>query len=72
MKEYIVQATTDETIDAFDAYNAPELIRCENCAHRGNKNKCIVAFVADKQDFPVFFYDNHGKWFCADGKPKEV
>ena len=72
MKEYIVQAIAQETIDSFDAHNAPELIRCENCAHRGNKNKCIVAFVTDKQNFPVFFYDNRGKWFCADGKPKEV
>ena len=47
--------------------NHGELIRCKNCKWRGNKKKCIVAFVADKQEFPLFFYDNRGEWFCADG-----
>ena len=31
MKEYIVQATEQETIDTFEANNAPELIRCKDC-----------------------------------------
>ena len=48
-----------------------QIIRCKDCKHRGNKKKCIVAFVADKQDFPFFFYDNHGEWFCADGEKKD-
>lgn len=51
--------------------SVPEIIRCKDCAYRGNKKKCIVAFVADKQDFPFFFYDNHGEWFCADGSRKD-
>lgn len=33
MKEYIVQAIAQETIDSFDAHNAPELIRCKDCKH---------------------------------------
>lgn len=45
-----------------------EIVRCKDCKWRGNEKKCIVAFVADKQDFPYFFYDNHGEWFCADGE----
>ena len=49
----------------------PDVVRCKDCAYRGNKKKCIVAFVADKQDFPFFFYDNHGEWFCADGSRKD-
>ena len=49
----------------------PDVVQCKDCAYRGNKKKCIVAFVADKQDFPFFFYDNHGEWFCADGSRKD-
>jgi hypothetical protein len=33
MKEYIVQAIAQETIDTFDAHNAPELIRCKDCKY---------------------------------------
>lgn len=47
-----------------------EIIRCRDCEWRGNKKKCILAFVADKQEFPLFFYDQRGEWYCADGKPK--
>ena len=50
----------------------PVVVRCEDCKHRGDRNKCIVAFVAEKQEMPYFFYDNRGEWFCADGKRKEV
>ena len=46
----------------------PVVVRCKDCKWRGNKKKCIVAFVADKQEFPIFFYDNRGNWFCADGE----
>ena len=38
MKEYIVQATAEETIDSFDDHNAPELNWCKGCnraEHRG-------------------------------------
>lgn len=48
----------------------PIVTRCKDCEWRGNKKKCILAFVADKQEFPLFFYDQRGEWFCADGKPK--
>ena len=47
------------------------LVRCKDCELRGNKDRCIVAFVADKQGMPVFIYDNRGEWFCADGKRKD-
>lgn len=63
-----------EVITAFDhgmeVGERKELVRCKDCKWRGNKGKCIVAFVADKQDFPIFFYDNRGEWFCADGEQK--
>ena len=49
-----------------------QIVRCKDCIHRGDKHKCILAFVADKQDFPYFFYDNHGDWFCADGIAKDT
>lgn len=48
-----------------------KVVRCKDCKHRGDKHKCIVAFVADKQDFPICFYDNRGEWYCADGERKE-
>ena len=49
----------------------PVVVRCKDCEWRGNKKKCILAFIADKQEFPLFFYDQRGEWFCADGKRKE-
>ena len=48
-----------------------KVIRCKDCIHRGDKNRCILAFVADKQNFPLFFYDIRSEWFCADGKRKD-
>ena len=68
MKEYIVQAIAQETIDSFDAHNAPELIRCKNCAHNGKVEKCVLAAIAAKKGFPLFMLDNCGEWFCADGE----
>ena len=47
------------------------LVRCKDCKHRGDRNKCIVAFVAEKQGIPYFFYDNRGEWFCADGERRD-
>jgi hypothetical protein len=45
-----------------------DIVRCKDCKHRGDRHKCIVAFVAEKQEMPYFFYDNRGEWFCADGE----
>jgi len=68
--EFIV--TIDDPLDcmANDYPYMKEIIRCKDCKWRGNPKKCIVAFVADKQEFPFFFYDNHGEWYCADGERK--
>jgi hypothetical protein len=46
----------------------PVVVRCKDCKHRGDRHKCIVAFVAEKQEMPYFFYDNRGEWYCADGE----
>ena len=59
MKEYIVQAITQETIDSFDAHNAPELIRCKYCKHYEEETG-----ICD-------LYHAHGyaeTWYCADGE----
>jgi hypothetical protein len=53
------------------ASKQPNVVRCKDCKHRGDRHKCIVAFVAEKQEMPYFFYDNNGKWFCADGVKKD-
>ena len=47
-----------------------KIVLCKDCKHRGDRNKCIVAFVAEKHEMPYFFYDNRGEWFCADGERK--
>ena len=63
MKEYIVQAFAQETIDSFDAHNAPELIRCMDCKNLGYTNShwfCKWLNRCVDED-----------WFCADGKRKE-
>lgn len=45
-----------------------EIIRCEDCIHNGKVEKCVLAAIAAEKDFPLFMLNNHGKWFCADGK----
>ena len=59
MKEYIVQAITQETIDSFDAHSAPELIRCKDCKHYKKDTCSAEAGMA----FPP-----PDDWFCADGE----
>ena len=65
MKEYIVQAIAQETIDSFDAHNAPELIRCKDCKHFdcGRLYKCRI--------HGYLFQPKNADWFCADGERKE-
>ena len=66
MKEYIVKAIVQETIDLFDALNTPELIRCKDCKFvecegREGNLICVMTGFSHK---PYFF--------CADGERKEV
>ena len=63
MKEYIVQAIVQETIDSFDAHNAPELIRCCDC--KRYFNGCCYSRVSNRINFTVEVPDD---WFCADGE----
>jgi hypothetical protein len=62
--------TSDYIHEVAKQFRRP-IVLCKDCIHRGDKHKCILAFVADKQDFPYFFYDNRGEWFCADGKHRD-
>ena len=65
MKEYIVQAIAKETIESFDAHNAPELIRCKDCKHweseDGKFGICKICHSVSSSN----------GWFCADGERKE-
>ena len=45
-----------------------ELVRCKDCKHRGNSEKCVLSAISDEKDFPLFMLDNRGDWFCADGE----
>jgi hypothetical protein len=69
MKEYIVQAYSQETIDSFDAHNAPELIRCKDCkwwheseTHKGYGDCGQANGITLKSS----------DWFCADGEKKDA
>ena len=59
MKEYIVQAIEQETIDSFDAHNAPELIRCKDC-----KKRYTVLCIQEEAGN----INNQDDWFCANGE----
>ena len=62
MKEYIVQAIAQETIDSFDAHNAPELVRCKDCKYYDIETQsCLGALDG------IF----HPDWYCADGERKD-
>lgn len=47
-----------------------EIVRCKDCIHRGNAEKCVVAAISKENDCPLFMLDNHGEWYCADGKKR--
>ena len=57
MKEYIVQAYAQETIDSFDANNAPEIVRCKDCKRHIKPGDCDYGNKPDD-------------WFCADGQKR--
>lgn len=48
----------------------PDVVRCKDCIHRGNAEKCVLAAISEEKNFPLFMLDNRGEWFCADGKQK--
>lgn len=62
MKEYIVQAYAQETIDSFDAHNAPEVIRCKDCKKQGSYDCHITSLTGQTSS---------DDWFCADGERME-
>jgi ribosomal protein L32 len=75
MKEYIVQAYAQETIDSFDAHNAPEIVRCKNCKHAtmtsdGKMCKYCEMDTDDFGDQREVYHD--ADWFCADGERKDT
>ena len=47
-----------------------DIVRCKNCIHRGNSNKCVLAAISEEKHFPLFMLDNRGEWFCGDGERK--
>lgn len=45
-----------------------KVVRCKDCKHRGNSEKCVLSAISEEKDFPLFILDNRGDWFCADGE----
>jgi len=48
-----------------------EVVRCNDCKHRGNSEKCVLSAISEEKGFPLFMLDNRGDWFCADGVKKD-
>ena len=64
MLEYIVMCDHPYT------KGMQELVRCKDCKHRGNSEKCVLSAISEEKDFPLFMLDNRGDWFCADGEKR--
>ena len=66
MKEYIMQAIAQETIDLFVAHNGIELVRCRDCAYG---TLCCGNIKCVKPGMKEYEMDLHPvNWFCADGE----
>jgi hypothetical protein len=75
MREYIVQAIEQETIDTFEANNAPELIRCKDCKFGSPISERELDFIFCNFRENKHQYATHGgcfepEWFCADGEKR--
>lgn len=70
MKEYIVQAIAQETIDSFDAHSAPELIRCEDCKYWLPLNRFDHDYHPGRGQCELNCWVRDFDWFCADGERK--
>ena len=51
--------------------DAMPVVRCKDCKHRGNSEKCVLSAISEEKNFPLFILDNRGEWFCSDGERKE-
>ena len=71
-KDFIVRRsiTLVEGKPHVETYSEQELVRCKDCKHRGNSEKCVLSAISEEKDFPLFMLDNHGDWYCADGEMK--
>ena len=45
----------------------PKIVRCEDCANRGNTQSCPVAYIEKENGYKMIGLDD---WFCGNGKPK--
>ena len=61
-----LKSDLDETLKVLG--EQPEIVRCKDCKHRGNSEKCVLSAISEEKDFPLFMLDNRGDWFCADGE----
>lgn len=68
MKEYIVQAIEQETIDSFDAHNAPELVRCKNCTYGHEFQTGLYSCDRNRGRNKILF--RFEDWYCGDGIKK--
>lgn len=58
-----------ESIDmAIKALRQPQIVRCKDCIHFGQKDKCIVQKYLSEHPEKVWFLSLQNNWFCADGK----
>ena len=55
----------------IDGIEFVKVVKCKDCKHMGNSEKCVLSAISKEKDFPLFMLDNRGDWFCADGKRKD-
>lgn len=57
----------------MEAHRQPQIVRCKDCAYRGDPKKCILAkYISMLPDRGLADLLNTSEWFCADGKPMEM
>ena len=69
MKEYIMRYENEYLQLLPDKMQG--LVRCKDCKHRGDAEKCVLAAISEEKDCPLFMLDNRGEWFCADGRRRD-
>lgn len=63
--------TTYREVENAPTIDAVPVVRCEDCVHYNNPQKCIVAYVAEQKRADRFLLFDKD-WFCKDGERSET
>ena len=68
MKEFIVRAYEQETIDALESNNAQEIVRCNDCKYCGSEIRDGIKFAKCELKHN---WMPQPEWFCSDGERRD-